>query len=61
MITAAKLLPEEDDALRLVTDAVAGDPAVAVAKIDYLRSRGEPGAWWDFAKENALVISTMNI
>jgi cellulose synthase operon protein C len=51
MITAAKFLPSEDDPLQLITEAVADDAAVALAKIDYLRSRGEPGAWWDFAIE----------
>jgi cellulose synthase operon protein C len=51
MITAAKFLPGENSALELITDAVADDAAVASAKIDYLRSRGEPGAWWDFAVE----------
>jgi hypothetical protein len=51
MITAAKFLTSEDDPLQLITEAVADDAAVAFAKIDYLRSRGEPGAWWDFAKE----------
>ena len=51
MITAAKFLPSEDDPLQLITEAVANDAAVALAKIDYLRSRGEPGSWWDFAIE----------
>ena len=51
MITAAKLLPDADDPLQFITDSIVDDPAVAFAKIDYLRSRGEPGGWWDFAKD----------
>ena len=51
MITAAKLVPDEDDPLKLITEALANDPVVAMAKIDYLRSRGEPRGWWSFAKE----------
>jgi predicted Zn-dependent protease len=49
MIAAAKLLPDEDDPLGFITDAIVDDPAVALAKIDYLRSKSAPGVWWDFA------------
>jgi tetratricopeptide (TPR) repeat protein len=52
MITAARLLPDENDPLRFITNVLADHPSVALAKIDYLRSRSEPGAWWAFAKES---------
>jgi hypothetical protein len=52
MISAAKLLPDEEP-LSFITEAVLDDPAVAVAKIDYLRTQGEPGAWWEFARERS--------
>ncbi|OSJ19238.1 hypothetical protein BST63_03455 [Bradyrhizobium canariense] len=52
MMTAAKLVPNEaDNALSMITDTVADDPTVALAKLDYLRSRREPKIWWDFARD----------
>lgn len=51
MITAAKLLPNADDPLGFISEAVADKPEVAVAKVDYLRSKGQPSAWWEVAVE----------
>lgn len=52
MMTASKLLPDErDSALALIPNTLIHDPTVALAKLDYLRSRGEPTLWWTFARE----------
>ncbi|MCK1289204.1 MULTISPECIES: hypothetical protein [unclassified Bradyrhizobium] len=51
MDTVEAAANEADSALSLITDSVADDPTVALAKIHYLRSRCEPETWWDFASE----------
>jgi len=54
MISASKFVSDEESALDLITPAVADDPAVLLAKIDYLRSRQDTEVWWRFAKESHL-------
>jgi tetratricopeptide (TPR) repeat protein len=51
LIIAAKLLPDEDDPFRIISPELEHDPSVAVAKIDYLRTRSDRGAWWQLAHD----------
>jgi cellulose synthase operon protein C len=51
LIVAAKLLPEGDDPFRIIPPELEDDPSVAVAKIDYLRTRSDRGAWWQLAHD----------
>lgn len=49
LIMTAKLLPDEDDPFGIISPELEHDPSVAVAKIDYLRTRSDRGAWWQLA------------
>ena len=51
LIMAAKLLPDENDPFQIITPELGDDPAVAVAKIDYLRTKSDRGAWWQLAHD----------
>jgi cellulose synthase operon protein C len=51
LIIAAKLLPDEDDPFGIISPELEHDPSVAVAKIDYLRTRSDRGAWWQLAHD----------
>jgi len=51
LIAAAKQLPEVQDAFGIIPPDLETDPAVEVAKVDYLRSRPEHGSWTQAARE----------
>jgi cellulose synthase operon protein C len=51
LIIAAKLLPDEDNPFRIISLELEHDSSVAIAKIDYLRSRSDRGAWWQLAHD----------
>jgi tetratricopeptide (TPR) repeat protein len=51
LIMAAKLVPSIDDPFGIVPREFENDASILVAKIDYLRVRGQEGAWWAIAKE----------
>lgn len=51
MLMAARLLPELDDVFDVIPKEVQNDAFVAIAKIDYLRTRGKPEEWHELAIE----------